>query len=398
MGQDKMRCPGKTCVLSYISFKLVNPIFMPQTIHNMNKLLYTIACCLVCILPKAQSGPLRLSISGLSHSHVHGLLGRQSKGDIRIVGISESDTALAHRYAKQYNLADSLFFTSLSQMIAITKPEAVAAFGSIYDHLQVVQAAAPRGIHVMVEKPLAVNMNHARAMKDLAKKHGIHLLTNYETTWYPGNHKAFELLQQGAVGPLRKLVVRDGHRGPKKIGVNAEFLQWLTDPVLNGGGALTDFGCYGANLATWLLQGQRPTKVTCVTQQLQPQNNPRVDDEANILLTYDSAVALLQPSWNWPMGRKDMEVYGLTGALYADHSGTLRMRTAKGYSDYKEESFELAGLQPPNNDPFSLLEAVVHGRVTLPPWDLSSLENNLLVVEILDAARKSAKKGKTVKL
>jgi predicted dehydrogenase len=364
----------------------------------MNKFMYTIGCCLVCLLPKAQSGPLRLGIAGLSHSHVHGLLSRKNSGDIQIVGIYESDTALAHRYGRQYNLPQHIFYISLQKMIQRAKPEAVAAFGSIYDHLQVVQAAAPQGIHVMVEKPLAVNMKHARAMEALAKKHSIHLLTNYETTWYPSNHKAFELLQQGAVGPLRKLVVRDGHKGPKKIGVNPEFLNWLTDPVLNGGGALTDFGCYGANLATWLLQGKRPNTVTCVTQQLQTQNNPRVDDEANILLTYDSAVALLQPSWNWPMGRKDMEVYGLTGALFADHSGTLRMRTAQGYSDYKEQTFELANRQAPFDDPFAFLSAVVRRQTTLPTWDLSSLENNLLVVEILDAARKSAKKGKTLKL
>ena len=356
----------------------------------MKKLLLVFISTLLHLLLFAQSGPLRLGIAGLSHSHVHGLLGRKNTGDIQIVGIYESDTALAHRYARQYNLPDNIFYSSLNEMIANAKPEAVAAFGSIYDHLQVVQAAAPQGIHVMVEKPLAVNMKHARAMETLAKKHNIHLLTNYETTWYPSNHKAFELMQQGAVGPLRKLVVRDGHKGPKKIGVNPEFLQWLTDPVLNGGGALTDFGCYGANLATWLLQGQRPASVTCVTKQLQPQNNPRVDDEANILLTYDSAVALLQPSWNWPMGRKDMEVYGLTGAIYADNGNSLRLRTAQGYSDYKEQTFELANRQPPYDDPFALLAAVVRGQVILPRWDLSSLENNLLVVEILDAARKSA--------
>src|SRR5690606_23084658 len=136
--------------------------------------------------------------------------------------------------------------------------EAIVAFGTIYEHLEVVKVAAPKGIHVMVEKPLAVSMEHAAIMDSLARKHNIHLLTNYETSWYPSNHKANELLKQGRVGDLRKVVIRDGHRGPKKIGVNSEFLDWLVDPVQNGGGALTDFGCYGANLMTWMLQGKKP--------------------------------------------------------------------------------------------------------------------------------------------
>ncbi len=70
-------------------------------------------------------------------------------------------------------------------MLDKIKPEAVVAFGSIFDHLAVIEACAPRGIHVMVEKPLAVNMQHANRMAELAEKHHIFLLTDYETSWYP---------------------------------------------------------------------------------------------------------------------------------------------------------------------------------------------------------------------
>ena len=129
----------------------------------------------------------------------------------------------------------------------------------------------------------------------MAKKHQVHLLTNYETTWYPTNHETHRIIQQDTIiGAVRKIVVRDGHKGPKKIGINQEFLEWLTDPKLNGGGAITDFGCYGANLATWLMNGKKPNSVTTITHQLQPKNNPNVDDEAIILLSYDDAVAVIQ--------------------------------------------------------------------------------------------------------
>ncbi|RDY59589.1 Gfo/Idh/MocA family protein [Flagellimonas nanhaiensis] len=346
----------------------------------------------------SQEQPLRVGVAGLTHTHVHWILGREDIGDIEIVGIAEPNKDLAQRYAEQHGFSMDLVYDTLEEMISATNPEAVTAFGTIYDHLKVVETCAPKGVHVMVEKPLAVNVDHAQKMATLAKKHNIHLLTNYETTWYPTNHKAKELLDQGKIGDLRKVIVRDGHRGPVKIGVNKEFLEWLQDPILNGGGAITDFGCYGANLMTWLKNGQRPNTVTAVTQQMQPENNPKVDDDATIILTYDDSQAILEPSWNWPMGRKDMELYGLTGAIYADNRNTLRIRMAEGYDGYEEEQFTLEELASPNNDPFAMLAAVIRGKLTLSKHDLSSLENNLIVVEILDAARKSAQKGKTIKL
>ena len=346
----------------------------------------------------AQKAPLRVGVVGLTHTHVHWILGREGRTDIKIVGIVERNRELAQRYAKEHGYSMDIVFNTMEEMIAATKPEAVTAFGTIYEHLAVVQTCAPKGIHVMVEKPLAVSLDHARQMAALAKKHRIQLLTNYETTWYPTTHQAYEVLKKGTVGELSQVIVRDGHRGPKKIGVNQEFLDWLTDPVQNGGGALMDFGCYGVNLMTWLQDGKKPTTVTAVTQQLQPENNPNVDDEATIILTYEKAKATIQASWNWPMGRKDMEIYGQKGAIYADNRQNLRVRQAEGYDKYQEELFKLEERQAPYDDPFSLLAAVIRNEITLKPYDLSSLENNLVVMEILEAARQSAKTNRTVKL
>ncbi|WP_375419014.1 Gfo/Idh/MocA family protein, partial [uncultured Hymenobacter sp.] len=271
--------------------------------------------------------PVRVGIAGLTHTHVHGLLGRGKQGDVEIVGIAEPNRALAERFTKQYGLSMSLVYNTLEEMLTKTKPQAVTAFGSIYEHLAVVQACAPRGIHVMVEKPLAVSLAHARQMAALAQKHRVHLLTNYETTWYGSNYQAYQLVhQEKAIGEIRKVVVHDGHQGPQEIGVNKEFLAWLTDPVQNGGGALIDFGCYGADLMTWLMRGERPLSVTAVTRQLKPAVYPKVDDDATILLTYPSAEAIIQASWNWPYARKDMEIYGQTGAIFALDASHLRVR------------------------------------------------------------------------
>src|SRR5688572_22523471 len=131
-------------------------------------------------LAQESKKPFRIAVAGLTHGHVHWILGRAHDGDIEIVGIAETDRALAERLMTQYKLPPSLLYTSLTEMLDKTKPEAVTAFASTSEHLGVVQACAPRKIHVMVEKPLAVSLDHAKQIQALAVKHSIFVLTNYE--------------------------------------------------------------------------------------------------------------------------------------------------------------------------------------------------------------------------
>ncbi|MDR1370062.1 MAG: Gfo/Idh/MocA family oxidoreductase, partial [Dysgonamonadaceae bacterium] len=272
----------------------------------------------------------------------------------------------------------------------------VLAFNSIYDHLKVVEVCAPKGIHVMVEKPLAVSPEHAGKMVELAKKYKTLVLTNYETTWYPSNRKTFQIVvNERSIGDIRKVIVCDGHRGPKEIGVNVEFLEWLTDPVLNGGGAVIDFGCYGANLMTWLMKNQSPLSVSATLQQIKPEVYPKVDDEATIVLTYPKAQAIIQASWNWPFDRKDMEVYGTSGYVKALNATDFSYRLSRENAAVQEK---LPALPQPVNEPFRYFAAAIRGEINVSEYDLSSPENNLLVVKILDAARRSAQTKQAVTL
>ncbi|WP_299534346.1 Gfo/Idh/MocA family oxidoreductase [Ulvibacterium sp.] len=338
--------------------------------------------------------PLRVGVVGLVHTHVHWILGREKLGDIEIVGIVEPNRELAQQYADQHGYSMNIVFASLDEMVKAVKPEAVTAFNSIYDHLETVKYCAPLGIHVMVEKPLAVSWEHAQEMIALAKKHKIHLLTNYETSWYGSNRKAYELINsENKIGNIRRMVFHTGHFGPIEIGCNPEFLEWLTDPVLNGGGALTDFGCYGANLATWFMQGQAPESVTCITQQLKPHFYPKVDDDATIILDYPENQVIIQASWNWPHHVKDMEIYGTTGYVICKNANAMKIMTGR-----KQESTSLEADPLPKgfHDPFALLQKVVQEQHQLPEYDVSSLENNKIVMQILEAAKHSAETHKTI--
>lgn len=339
---------------------------------------------------------IRLGIAGLTHGHVKWIFRREPRGDIDLVGIYEPNPSIAQQFAQRYNLDSSIIFHDLEQMITETQPEGVVAFGSIHDHLAVVQTCAPQGVHVMVEKPLAISMVHAEEMATLAQQYGIYLLTNYETSWYASVETAYKMAHdEHQIGAIRKVVVHDGHRGPQDIGCSPEFLDWLTNPNLNGGGALMDFGCYGANLMTWFMDGASPKAVTAITQQLRPEKYPNVDDDATIILTYPNAQCIIQASWNWAISRKDMEIYGETGYIIAPDGRTIRMRQG---DNSVEETLTLEARPDPFDDPFAYFAAVLRGDVVISGADLYGLANNLIVVQILDAARQSAQEGRTVTL
>src|ERR1700733_12649289 len=203
--------------------------------------------------------PLRVGIVGLVHGHVHGFLDQSRHSpEIEIVGVAEPDAGLLSQAAARYGFDHSMLFTDLEEMLQKAHPQAVLVYTNTYDHRRVVEICARHGVPVMMEKPLAVSLEDALAMEAAAQKYKIRVLVNYETSWYGSNHAAYDLVHDGTLGPVRKVVIHDGHNGPKEIGVEPEFLAWLTDPKLNGGGALFNFGCYGADLMTWLLDGQRP--------------------------------------------------------------------------------------------------------------------------------------------
>lgn len=339
--------------------------------------------------------PVQIAVVGLSHDHARGFFPKlNGRSEVGLVGIVETNRELIDIYSKQFHLDANLFVPSLDELFARTKVQAVATFTSTFEHRAVVERCAREHVDVMMEKPLAVNMEHARVIEAAAKRGNIQVFVNYETTWYPGNRAAYEIVHdRKEIGDLRKIVVHDGHRGPQEIGCSKYFLAWLTDPVLDGGGALNDFGCYGADLATWLMGGQRPLSVTAVTQQIKPDIYPKVEDEATIIIEYPKAQAILQASWNWPFDRKDMEIYGRTGEVLVPHPNELQVRLPGQNKGTESTPPPLTG---PDSDYISYLAAVARKEIV--PTGLSSLSVNMTVVEILDAAHESARTGQRVDL
>ncbi len=343
----------------------------------------------------AQPAPIRVAIVGLEHGHVVGFLEQFPKQhDAELVGIVDANAALRSKYAEQFHLDPKLFYASMDDLFAHQQPQALLVYTSIAQHRRVIEEAATHNVAVMIEKPLTISLADALAIRRLAHEHHIQVLVNYETTWYPSNRGLYDLLRHGSLGDLRKAVVHDGHQGPKEIGVQPEFLKWLTDPAQDGAGALYDFGCYGADLITWFMHGETPLSVTAVAQTDKPDVYPHVDDDATIILRYANAQAVLMPSWDWPFSRKDTEVYGTKGYAIAANPTLIRERVNPASP---EVALVTPPLPPPQDTSLHYLAAVVRGQLD-PDHDLTSLDTNVIVMQILDAARQSVRTGKTVAL
>jgi predicted dehydrogenase len=353
---------------------------------------------LMCVAMAARAQqPVTVAVVGLEHGHAMGVFNAIAQHpEVKLVAIVEADPTLRQQYTARFHLDPALFVDKLATLYApgsTRKPQAVLVYTSIARHRAVVVEAAEHGISAMVEKPLATTLADAIAMRDAARAHHTQLLVNYETTWYASNAYVLQQVADGALGTVHKVIVRDGHEGPKEIGVGPEFLRWLTDPQLDGAGALFDFGCYGADLMTVLRQGALPISVTAVAQTDKPTVYPHVDDDATIILRYKDAQAVLLPSWNWTTGVKNMEVYGTkaeattvaaTGVLLSPKDGTT-------------EQIDAPALPEDEASALGYLVAVLRSGRT-PQGDLSALDTNMVVMQILDAARRSAEEGRTISL
>jgi len=336
---------------------------------------------------------LKVAVAGLNHDHVYLLLNLYKEKKVEIIGIAEANSVLANKIQAQYNLPKSVFYPDLSSMLKKVKPEAVLAYNPTNEHIRVAETCLPLKIPVMVEKPMATTLADAKRIATLSKENKTPFLVNYETTWYKSNQQLKQLVDKNEVGRVTRMIVKDGHEGPKEIGCSSYFLDWLTDPEKNGGGALMDFGCYGANLMTWIKNGERPISVSAITHRLKPETYPKVEDDATIILNYrDGSTGIIQASWAWPYSVKDLQVYGTKAQLYAQNDKTLLK-----YVQHNDKPTVIPTDQLYFENHIQYLEHVLRGN-QLYEDDLGSISNNVMVVEILEAAKRSAKEGKTIVL
>lgn len=334
----------------------------------------------------------KLAIVGLDHDHVWGLLkDLTEEPNAELVAIADGHPELVDR-AKSKVPASVKFYSDFVKMLDEMKPDGVIVTTENDRHLEILRECAKRHINYSTEKPMATTAADAREMERLANQAGIKVMVNYWNVWVAPTHELYHRVKDNQVGPLEKIIVQYGHQGPKEIGVSKYFADWLYDPVKNGGGAIMDFGCYGAEWAVWL-KG-RPSRVSAVTQRLKvAQHNP-VDDDATVILDYPDGQAIIEASWDWPYSMGQVEVFGPKGSLLATRNDLFLRSPTDNVAKVGLQG-ERVALDPPprvTSNPISYFVDCI--RNNKPIEDPLSMKLNVQVIEILDAARESARTGK----
>jgi predicted dehydrogenase len=344
----------------------------------------------------AKDDKVRLAIVGLNHDHVWGILKDiAAEPQAELVGIAETDRVLVEK-AKAQVPAGMKFYDDFVRMLDEAKPDAVIATTANDRHLAIMRECAKRHVHFSTEKPMATTGADAREMLRLSRSSGVKLMVNYWNAWAAPTPALLARVRAGEVGPVQKIVVEYGHAGPKEIGVSEQFAEWLYDPDKNGGGAIVDFGCYGAEWALWL-KG-RPARVFAVTKKLKTEQRNHVDDDATLVLDYPDGTAILEASWDWPYGMDRVKVFGPKGSLLATGKELL-FRAANedpGKAGLEGKPVSVEPLTREKGNPVSYF--VDRIRQDKPIEEPISGELNVQVVEILDAARESLRTGRAEEL
>lgn len=344
----------------------------------------------------AAPAPTRLAIIGLDHDHVWGLLADIAKEpDAQLVAIADPHPELVAK-AKARVPAGVRFYSDYRKMLDEIKPDAAIITTENDRHLEILRECARRHIHTSTEKPMASTAAEAREMERLANQAHIKLMVNYWNAWVAPTHDLFHRVQAGDLGPVGKIIVQQGHQGPREIGVSKEFAAWLYDPVKNGGGALIDFGCYGAEWALWL-KG-RPSRVYAHTLKLKTAQHNAVDDDALIVLEYPDATATIQASWDWPYSKGQVAVYGPKGSLLATEDQLLYRpaNTQENKLGVEGQPVTLQPVEHETSNPIAYFLYCIRGDKPVEhPLDAHL---NVGVVEVLDAAKESIRTGRAVAL
>ncbi|MCZ6633617.1 MAG: Gfo/Idh/MocA family oxidoreductase [bacterium] len=259
---------------------------------------------------------LKVAVLGMAHDHLWSNLRQLAElDDAELVAGADEKGALREEFKEKTGC--EVVYETYEALLEAEKPDAVFGFSAPAHHAHVVELCASRGVHVMVEKPMAATLEQADQMLTAARKAGTTLMVNWPTAWNRGLRTAYRLVQEGAIGQMWQLVWRGGHCGPDELGCSEHFCEFLFDKHLNGAGAFNDYGGYGASMCVLFLGS--PNSVVGVAGRLLKTHLP-VDDNGMMILRYPNAMCRLEMTWTEAVPHKpahDAVLYGTKGTLIA---------------------------------------------------------------------------------
>jgi len=319
------------------------------------------------------SEQIRVGVAGLTHGHVWGLIDAWTKvPGAQLIAVADATPLLdkAEGFERKY--------TDWREMLENETFDALVVTSDNVESSEIAVQALGRGIPCLVEKAMAANSADADRMLAAQKASGKTLMINWPLAWSPWLPEVKKLIDADEIGHVFHLRYRNGHSGPREIGCDQWFVGWLYDEAKNGGGAIADFGSYGAALSRWLLG--MPESVYCVRGNF-TKDYDVPDDHAIIVLKYPKGSAVLEGTWATvgSDGGPNPVIHGKTGTLSVQGGDLVK----------SGEKVEVPALAVRNPAEY-FLDCIRTGKT---PEGILDPEIAADACRILDAAVKSARSG-----
>jgi predicted dehydrogenase len=266
----------------------------------------------------------RVGVAGMVHDHVWGELGHWSKlANAELVAAADPNEPLLTKIKEQHGVA--ALYASWQEMLDKEELDILQIASENATAADIVEGAAAKGLHMVIEKPMAARLSQADRMLKAAQDASVVMMINWPTQWNPAFQTFTRLIEEGAVGNLFYLKYRAAHNGPKEIGCSEYFWGWLYNEELNGAGALMDYCCYSAAMNAYFLGLPK----SCVgIRSVLVKDYPIPDDNAMILMKYEHAFGVAEACWTQRVKTEGPNpiAYGREGMIGLD-GGKVVIRT-----------------------------------------------------------------------
>jgi myo-inositol 2-dehydrogenase / D-chiro-inositol 1-dehydrogenase len=318
-----------------------------------------------------------------------------SQADIRAVASPTAGNARA--FSQRHGIAK--YFSDYRQLLALPEVDMVVVGVPNDLHCSIALDAAAAGKHVVMEKPLCLNLAEADQMIEACRRANVKLMYAEELCFAPKYVRLKALLDEGALGRPTLLKQSEKHDGPHA----AHF--W--DVTRSGGGVTMDMGCHAIEFFRWML-GRPPVKsVYAHMSTLVHGDRTQGDDNSILLLEFaDGTMAVAEESWTKLGGMDDRaEVHGSKGVAYADllHGSAIQAYSSAGYGYAVEKAGSTVGWSFPMHEEawnYGFHAEMAHfiDCVQNDRKPLVTGEDGRAVLEVIFAAYESARTGRKVPL
>jgi len=261
----------------------------------------------------------------------------QSVADAEILAVMSPTAGNAEAFAKKHKIPNH--FSDLNAMLAMDDIDMIVIGAPNNTHCDITLKAAAAGKHIVVEKPLCMNLEEADRMIDACKKAQVKLMYAEELCFTPKYVRLKGLLDEGALGRPVLLKQSEKHDGP-----HADHF-W--DAERSGGGVTMDMGCHAIQFFRWL-NGNNPIKSVYAQMSTSVhKDKTEGDDNAIIILEFENGVlAMAEESWTKLGGMDDRaEIHGSEGVAYADvlQGNSIQTYSTKGIGYAVEKAGNTVG-------------------------------------------------------